>query len=51
LQIKREWTDYDAVKDNETSIPVIKEALNPTTGTIDGEDKRRMGCEEKTSVN
>jgi asparagine synthase (glutamine-hydrolysing) len=24
---KREWTDYDAVKDNETSIPAIKEAL------------------------
>jgi asparagine synthetase B (glutamine-hydrolysing) len=25
--VKREWTDYDAVKDNETSIPAIKEAL------------------------
>jgi asparagine synthase (glutamine-hydrolysing) len=21
---KREWTDYDAVKDNETSIPLLK---------------------------
>jgi asparagine synthase (glutamine-hydrolysing) len=25
--VQREWTDYDAVKDNETSIPAIKEAL------------------------
>ena len=24
---KRDWTDYEAVKDNETSIPAIKEAL------------------------
>ncbi len=24
---KRDWTEYDAVKDNETSIPAIKEAL------------------------
>jgi hypothetical protein len=25
--VQKRWTDYDAVKDNETSIPAIKEAL------------------------
>jgi asparagine synthase (glutamine-hydrolysing) len=49
--VKREWTDYDAVKDNETSIPVIKEALklhhpHPSWGR----SIRSIGCEEKTSV-
>jgi asparagine synthase (glutamine-hydrolysing) len=33
--VQKRWTDYDAVKDNETSIPAIKEALEAAVQAID----------------
>jgi hypothetical protein len=33
--VQREWTDYDAVKDNETSIPAIKETGSSCSQAID----------------